>query len=243
MKYLRSLVFTAMIAMLAGSLLVGCSSPQQESPAAPVITPITGKATADVHDLALPVYPSRYWEDEFRDSMEKLSLGERRLLRAYMEQHVKTSGSVVQIPVPDGATIGKAIFAQLTIERIGAGPNAELDSLRETIEMKDRELSRLRQEVRSLAPSGTGCPPPQIGHDAHIAPATRTSQNDRSREEALIRFGVPELERQLTISMQKDRQDPRWHEFQTDSPVTASIRAQLIEARRAAEHSTVYGGR
>lgn len=57
-------------------------------------------------------------------------------------------------------------------------------------------------------------------------------------EQAAIRLGVPNLEQMLAQNEALDRQDPRWADFQSDSPQTAKVRTQLMQARAAAEAET-----
>lgn len=51
------------------------------------------------------------------------------------------------------------------------------------------------------------------------------------RNQTFEEMGVPELERSLAVQEARDRSDPRWDEFRSDSPKTASTRAQLRQAR------------
>lgn len=61
---------------------------------------------------------------------------------------------------------------------------------------------------------------------------------NQARENALVSYGVPELERQLNAA---HANDILWPEYATrgDSRVTASIRSRLIAARYAAERSAL----
>lgn len=61
--------------------------------------------------------------------------------------------------------------------------------------------------------------------------------NDRKLElieQAGMRFNVPDLERRLREAETADRADPRWAEFQHDSPLTQQLRAETERARQNA---------
>jgi hypothetical protein len=49
--------------------------------------------------------------------------------------------------------------------------------------------------------------------------------------QAGVKLQVPQLEAALAQNEALDRQDPRWAEFQSDSPITAKLRTQLQAAR------------
>lgn len=51
------------------------------------------------------------------------------------------------------------------------------------------------------------------------------------RNDVFSDMGIQELERSLAVQEARDRNDPRWDEFRRDSPYTASLRAQLRQAR------------
>lgn len=54
------------------------------------------------------------------------------------------------------------------------------------------------------------------------------------RNEVFRDMGVAELERSLALQQARDKADPRWDEFRRDSPKTASVHAQLRQARQDA---------
>jgi len=59
----------------------------------------------------------------------------------------------------------------------------------------------------------------------------------RVRQQTMLDYGIPDIERQLQVQMQMDRQHPLWISYQTDSDQTIALRARLLEARMAAEQS------
>lgn len=54
---------------------------------------------------------------------------------------------------------------------------------------------------------------------------------DDSFKLAATKLGVPSLEAELQNAERLDRADPRWNDFQADSPITAKLRAQLQSVR------------
>lgn len=54
-------------------------------------------------------------------------------------------------------------------------------------------------------------------------------------EKSEMTAGVPSLTQQLKDAELRDRADPQWPQFRSDSPITAGIRQQLTSAR---EHAT-----
>jgi hypothetical protein len=193
---------------------------------------------AELSDKAIPKYPSRYWEEELRKEISTLTPDERSLLEKFMSRHVKRSLTMEQVPVPDGATIKQAIFAERIVDMVSQQREGEISALRELVRKQEAEIAALKDTMRprdELAVNSAG----GVRQQSSSVPVEQVSGYDRDRQAALINYGVLELEKQLQISMEKDRADPRWAEFQTDSPVTASIRSRLIAARLAAEHSVV----
>jgi type IV pilus biogenesis protein CpaD/CtpE len=228
-----------LLAVTISALTGGCSSQNAPDAKKPTTTHTKTEARSEPYHQLLPQYPSRYWENELSETIAKLAPDERDLLLRFMERHIKTSPTAIQLPIPSGATIGNAIIAQRIIEIVEAQQEEEIASLRQTIEKKEFEINQLREEVRrsnAIASAAT--------RQIQATPDPSSSQQDthqyaKALEAALVRYNVPELERQLAISMKKDREDPRWQEFQTDSPITAAIRAQLLVARRSAEQAAL----
>lgn len=58
-----------------------------------------------------------------------------------------------------------------------------------------------------------------------------------AQSQAESKSGVPELERQLRDAEARDRADPQWQHFKSDSPITSGIRSQLLAAREQANRS------
>ena len=190
---------------------------------------------AESLDQVLPKYPSRYWQEGIKNEMAALQPEERHLLEKFISRHIKTSPSIDQIPLPDGTTIKQAIFAQRIVDTVTERQEAEIAALRELSQKLEGELLALRgmAELRrddSVKNSISATRPSNVS-----GPAEDVTAYAKARQEALINYRVPEMEEQLRISMQKDRSDRRWQEFQTDSPTTAAIRIQLLMARRAAD--------
>jgi len=212
----------------------GCSPSPQSTPSQSV--------RAESGDKAIPKYPTRYWEEELRKEIATLKPDERILLEKFMSRHVKSSPTIEQVPVPDGATIKQAIFAERVVEIVLQQHEGEMFALRELMRKQDAEISALKDTMRPRDELAANSANASRQHSPS-APADQLRGYDQDRQDALIRYGVPELERQLQIAMEKDRADRRWTEFQTDSPLTASIRSRLIAARLAAEHSVGPPGR
>jgi len=187
-------------------------------------------------DQILPKYPSRYWEAELKHETAALKSDERDLLAKFMSRHVKTSPTIDQVPIPDGATIKQAIFAQRIVDMVTLQQEVETNALRELIRKQESEIAVLKEEVLRRDEVTLNSMSTARQQNPNVSMKNANGYN-QARQNALINYGVPELERQLQISMQKDRADPRWAEFQTDSSVTASIRSRLIAARYAADQS------
>lgn len=56
-----------------------------------------------------------------------------------------------------------------------------------------------------------------------------------SLKSAEQKLGIPELEATLAQNEALDRSDPKWKQFQSDSPITARIRQQLLRQRAVAD--------
>lgn len=192
---------------------------------------------AEPFDQVLPKYPSRYWQEGLKNEMAALQPDERVLLEKFISRHIKTSPTTEQVPVPDGTTLKQAIFAQRIVDTVTERQDAEIAALRELSQKQEGELLALRgiADIRrddAVKNSISATKPQNVS-----VPAEDVTAHAKARQDALINYGVPELEAQLRISMQKDRSDPRWQEFQSDSPVTADIRIRLMVARRAVDQS------
>lgn len=230
---MRHFIVSGLGIFAALALMNGCS-PQDKSS--------EGTAQQQFHtaptDQILPKYPSRYWEEELKHEIAALKSDERDLLEKFMLRHVKTSSTIDQVPIPDGATIKHAIFAQKIVDMITLQQEVETNVLRELIRKQEGEIAVLKKETPRRDEVALNSTSAARQQNPNMSTEYANGYN-QAKQNALISYGVPELERQLQISMQKDRADPRWAEFQTDSPVTASIRSRLIAARRAADQSVL----
>lgn len=72
--------------------------------------------------------------------------------------------------------------------------------------------------------------------DANAAIAQNASAiYAKKQEETYQKFGIPQLQEQLNISMQEDRASKFWPQYQRDSPITEDIRKQLLQTRNSAD--------
>lgn len=219
-----------LVLLIVAVLLVGCSKPI---------------------DTVLPKNTSRYWQAEMKQVMEKLQPEEQELLAKFMNRHVPTveSGGVA-FPIADGTTIKQAIAEQKffdaveTKQKAGAAAlmekiqkqEAEAVALNEALRQQTAEVLEIKESIRQQEAKDRYSANSTTQHEANVAVQDANAYN-RIKQQAMLDYGVPDLEQQLQIAMQKDKQDPRWLEFQSDSPETAKIRSRLLAAKVAAEQS------
>lgn len=218
--------------LMVAILLIGCSKPI---------------------DTVLPKDVSRYWYEEIKPVMAKLQPEEQELLTKFMNRHMPRveSGQVLAaIPIADATTIKQAIAEQKIFDAAEVKQQAETSALKEKIQQQEAEAVALKESLRQQEAEALAIKE-LIRHQdaermvvsdliqqrgANMA-AQDASAYNQVRQQAMLDYGVPDLERQLEVAMQKDRQDRRWNEFQSDSPVTAAIRSRLVSAKMAAEQS------
>lgn len=218
--------------LMVAILLIGCSKPI---------------------DTVLPKDVSRYWYEEIKPVMAKLQPEEQELLTKFMNRHmlrVESGQVLAAIPIADATTIKQAIAEQKIFDAAEVKQQAETSALKEKIQQQEAEAVALKESLRQQETEALAIKELARQQDVKTGAARDvTSQHEANvavqdanalskiRQQAMLDYGVPELERQLQVAMQKDRQDPRWGEFQSDSSVTAAIRNRLVVAKVAAEQS------
>lgn len=221
---------SSLLGILALVFFCGCS-PQDEK----LEGNTDNQIVADPLNQALPKYPSRYWQVELKLVMESLPPAEKDLLIKFMSRHIKTSLTSNQIPVADGVTIKQAIVVQSIIDAEMEQQEIELSALKELIKKQADEIVFLKDVALRSNKEATY----SVNNNRQqvIRETVEINTYNKAMQQALERYGVPELEAQLQIAMQKDRADPGWLEHQTDSRETAAIRMRLVTARHFAEQS------
>lgn len=224
--------------MLSG----GCTSQDDQEKLSP--KPPQEVTSINPIDIVLPEYPSRYWELEMEETISKLQPAEKELLIKFVNRHIKLEPTIDQIPIPKGITLKQAIFTQKLIDAESAKLKQEIDGLKAQIQKQQEEIyvsKEMELKYKNALSSSMNGQNTSFSKHSGDTELKNRNQNNQALQEAYLRYGVSELETQLKVSMQKDRQDKRWDQFQSDSQTTQEIRDRLLAARLAAERSMSFG--
>lgn len=219
------------LVIVVTSFMGGCSK-HEKSP----LNTADKQISTESLDQLLPEYPSVYWDVELKNVVASLQPNEKVLLEEFMSRHIKKSTTDKQIPIPNGTTLRQAIFVQEAVDALMAEQEAEMASLKDTVQKQDSEILALKTESLRCEVAAANQVSKTTDQSLNVPPGN-INTSEQAKQNAYISYGVPELERQLEFSMNKDRKDPYWEQFQVDSTGTAAIRVRLMAARHAAEQS------
>ncbi|OJS99953.1 hypothetical protein [Marinobacter nauticus] len=201
-----------------------------------------------LHNTVIERAKSRYWDSDLEDVLAMLTYEERTLVYEFMKEYHSVYVDYYQGEI----TIGDAIFYQKLTGKLPVQQSKEL-ALNDIIRKQLEEIESLKAQskhyqiayenaLNAQAPSQ-----PQVifiptntdQKNSTVMGRDETPPTAKKHDKTSVyrSYGVYELEEQLRRARLLDRQDPKWSEYQTDSPRTQEVRLMLLEAREAADRS------